>query len=103
MSAPDVVGIGCCVLDELLLLDRYPVEGVESGTRVKAYSLQGGGPAATAMAAVARLGARAGFVGKIGDDDRGRKIREGLREAGGNPNAEAGPRFPGGLSGRAMR
>lgn len=40
-----VVGVGCCVLDELLLVDRYPVVGAETAIRVKEYSLQGGGPA----------------------------------------------------------
>lgn len=55
MRRSDVVGVGCCVLDELLLVDRYPVVGAETAIRVKEYSLQGGGPAATAMAAAARL------------------------------------------------
>ena len=82
MRRSGVVGVGCCVLDELLLVDRYPVVGAETAIRVKEYSLQGGGPAATAMAAAARLGARAGFIGKIGDDDRGRRIRRGLDEGG---------------------
>jgi len=82
MRRLDVVAVGCCVLDELLLLESYPVVGAESAIRVRGYSLQGGGPAATAAATAAKLGARAGLVATIGDDDRGRVIRDGLSEAG---------------------
>lgn len=82
MSGPDIIGVGCCVLDELLLLDSYPAVGSEGGIRIREYSLQGGGPAATAMAAAARLGAATGLIARIGDDDRGRTMADGLREAG---------------------
>ena len=58
----DVVGLGLCTLDHLLVVPRPPT--FESGTRVTAYSKQGGGPVATALVALARLGARAGVVGK---------------------------------------
>ena len=43
MSGPDIIGVGCCVLDELLLLDSYPAVGSEGGIRIREYSLQGGG------------------------------------------------------------
>jgi len=82
VTALDAVGVGAPTLDELLLLDGYPAVGAERAIRVRAHSVQGGGPAATAMAAAARLGLRTGLVGKIGDDDRGRRIRAGLIEAG---------------------
>ena len=44
--------------------------------------MQGGGPVATAMVTLATFGVRAGFFGKISDDDFGMFIRQGLRDAG---------------------
>ncbi len=45
-------------------------------------SMQGGGQAGTAMAAVARLGGRAAVFGRIGDDEFGRHIRESFQAEG---------------------
>jgi ribokinase len=42
----------------------------------------GGGPVATALATVARMGGRAALVGAVGDDTYGARIRDGLRTAG---------------------
>jgi len=81
-KTPDTVGVGLCMLDELLLLPRYPDPAEETAIHVLGSTRQGGGPAATAMAAAARLGASAGIVGGIGDDDRGRQIAAGLAAAG---------------------
>jgi len=82
MTGPQAVGVGLCMLDELLLLPRYPDADRESAIHATGYCLQGGGPAATAMVAAARLGARAGLLAKVGEDDRGRRIVGGLRDAG---------------------
>lgn len=41
-------------------------------------AVAGGGPAATAAVALARLGVDVAFVGAVGDDETGRLIREGL-------------------------
>jgi sulfofructose kinase len=82
MTRPDIIGVGCCVLDELLLLDSYPTVGAEGAVSVRDYSLQGGGPAATAMATAARLGAKTGLIARVGDDDRGRRLAKELRQAG---------------------
>jgi ribokinase len=45
---------------------------------------QGGGLAATAMVTVSRLGARAAYVGKVGDDALGRFVVAGLEREGVN-------------------
>jgi len=82
MTGLDAVGIGTPTLDELLLLPSYPDEQVESAIRMAGYAVDGGGPAATAMVAAARLGWRTGYVANVGDDERGRRILEGLRAAG---------------------
>ncbi|MBA3436203.1 MAG: hypothetical protein H0X20_00310 [Chloroflexi bacterium] len=42
----------------------------------------GGGPAATAAVALARLGHRVAFVGTVGDDAAGDEIRASLTEEG---------------------
>ncbi len=81
-SAPDfdVVGLGFCCLDELLLLERIP--RAEEQVTVLERALEGGGMAATAMVAVARLGGRAAFIGAIGDDPTGAQIKRGFESAG---------------------
>ena len=75
----DIVGIGYCGLDYLCLLPGIPiddkVEIIESLT-------QGGGPAATAIYAAARLGSSTAFAGTVGYDERGRLILDGLRQGG---------------------
>lgn len=62
---------------------RVPAHPSEDG-RVVATDVQvaGGGPAATAAVAIARLGVAASFVGAVGDDEAGAFVRDGLaREA----------------------
>ena len=76
----DVVGLGFCCLDELLLLERIP--RAEEQVTVHGRALEGGGMAATAMVAVARLGGRAAFIGAIGDDATGTQIKRGFESAG---------------------
>ena len=72
VSALDVVGIGYCCLDELLRLSEIPEP--EGRAVVRERGIQGGGMVPTALVAVARLGGRAGFVGKVGDDATGEQI-----------------------------
>jgi sulfofructose kinase len=76
----DVVGLGYCCQDELLLLSEIP--GPEGRATIRQREVQGGGMVATAMVAVARLGGRAGFVTKLGDDDTGKWIREDFQRYG---------------------
>lgn len=47
--------------------------------------MQGGGPVPTALVALARLGARACYFGKVGDDEGGRFVRESLEREGIEP------------------
>jgi ribokinase len=70
----DVVGLGLCTVDHLFIVDRPPT--FERGSSVRGYSTQGGGPVATALAALGKLGANVGFVGRIGDDPAGEFIRQ---------------------------
>ena len=68
----DVVGIGCCAVDYLGVVSRFPKPDVK--VWMEEFSKQGGGLVATALVALSRLGARTHFVGKVGDDDFGRFI-----------------------------
>ncbi|MDD5708427.1 MAG: carbohydrate kinase family protein [Kiritimatiellae bacterium] len=64
---PKVVGLGCGTLDILIRAEQLPTW--EHNTRFEAISFDGGGQAATAMAAVSRLGIPAGFIGTAGNDN----------------------------------
>jgi ribokinase len=75
-----IVGVGLANLDLLGVLPRYPERN--SKNRVDRVSIQGGGPAATAVATAAALGAETAFVGAIGDDEFGHTIARGLEELG---------------------
>ena len=78
--AVDVVGLGYCCLDELLLLSEIPEP--EGRALVRERGIHGGGMVPTALVAVARLGGRAGFIGKVGDDPTGERITRELRDYG---------------------
>jgi sulfofructose kinase len=76
----DIVGLGFCCTDELLLLSEIPP--AEGRATIRRRDRQGGGMVATAMAAAARLGGAVGFVGAVGDDWRGGWILEDFRRYG---------------------
>jgi sugar/nucleoside kinase (ribokinase family) len=76
----DVVGVGINVVDYLFQVARFP----EPDTKVDALavSTQGGGLTATALVACARLGLRARYIGKFGNDEIGRMARDMLEAEG---------------------
>lgn len=76
----DVVGVGHAAVDYLGVVPRYP--DVDTKIELSQFSMQGGGPVATALVTLATLGVRTSFVGKVSDDDFGRFISQGLSEAG---------------------
>jgi ribokinase len=78
--AVDVVGVGHAAVDYLGVVSRYPV--VDTKIELSQFSLQGGGPVATALVTLATLGVGTRFIGKISDDDFGQFISRGLRDAG---------------------
>jgi sulfofructose kinase len=75
-----VTGIGQSALDYLVLVDAYP--RVDTKKEVIEWHEQGGGPVATALVALSRLGISCRFYGIIGDDYAGEKIRQSLIEEG---------------------
>jgi len=75
-----VVGIGQCSLDYLALVNKYPQADIKK--EVIEWHEQGGGPVATALVSLSRLGVQCRFYGVTGDDDAGEKIRESLKKEG---------------------
>jgi len=74
----DVVGLGCCAVDFLAIVPQYPKP--DTKTQVLEFTKQGGGLVGTALVALARLGARTRFVGKVGDDELGRFIVDTFKQ-----------------------
>jgi sulfofructose kinase len=72
----DVVGLGYCAYDILAIVPRLPEFDDVQMVHLDELVYDGGGPAGTALAAVARLGAKAGYVGVLGDDAEGRWLRD---------------------------
>lgn len=71
-----VVGIGQCALDHIFLIDSYPLSDTKQ--EVLEWEITGGGPVATALVSLSRLGAKCRFYGITGDDEAGRKIADSL-------------------------
>ena len=76
----EVVGVGHAAVDYLGVVPRYPE--ADAKIELEEFSLQGGGPVATALVTLSTLGIETAFVGVISDDDFGLFIRQGLREVG---------------------
>ncbi|MEG0766295.1 MAG: PfkB family carbohydrate kinase [Clostridia bacterium] len=76
----DVVGIGATVFDTLMLTNGFP----EEDTKMQASQtmIQGGGPCATALVAVRKLGVSAEYMGNVGDDSYGMFMLEDFRKYG---------------------
>jgi sulfofructose kinase len=74
----DVVGLGQCCVDYLAVVEQYP--DINEKREVNSFKIQGGGPVATAMVTLSRLGASTSFIGKISDDYFGSLIKDSLTE-----------------------
>lgn len=77
---PLLTFVGVATLDALSLVEQYPA----ADERVVASDLRfaGGGPAATAAVAAARLGHDVAFIGAVGADGMGEEIIAGLASEG---------------------
>jgi len=76
----DAVGFGLNSLDLLTVVAEYPRPN--SKQRIQRFARQPGGQAATAMVTCARLGWRARYVGRFGDDEFGAVSRASLADEG---------------------
>lgn len=79
--ALDVVGLGYCAWDYLGIVDHIP-EFDAPTVDLLDFATSGGGPVATALVTLARLGARTGFIGIIGDDEAGLQCRQTFAQNG---------------------
>lgn len=80
MKTRDILGLGCCAIDELLFVDHFP--GPDFKMPVQSAQTQGGGLTATALVAAARLGATSAYGGMLGFDPASRHMA-GIFEAEG--------------------
>lgn len=76
----DVIGLGGVCWDILATVPRYPE--LDEKMEMQEFTQQGGGQAATAIVAVARLGGTAAICGRISDDEFGAKNLAEFRREG---------------------
>jgi sugar/nucleoside kinase (ribokinase family) len=69
-SLTDVVGLGLNATDTVFMVDHYPAGGGKE--RVLDSFMAAGGQVATALVTCRRLGLRARYIGKVGDDKEGK-------------------------------
>jgi sulfofructose kinase len=69
-GAIEVLGVGYSCMDFIATVPGMPE--IDTKTAVKSLYVQGGGPAATALVTLSRLGMRAALIAKTGDDLPGR-------------------------------
>ena len=70
----EVVGIGSCTVDYFAIVPR--LLGPEEKINATRMEIHAGGVTANNLTQVARLGARTGWLGLIGDDENGRIIQK---------------------------
>ena len=80
-SLPQVVGIGYSVIDYLGVVPTIPAFDDPTVTRTD-FRVSGGGQVATALVTLARLRARAAYIGVVGDDDAGHHMRDAFVREG---------------------
>jgi sulfofructose kinase len=76
----DVAGFGLNSIDLVAVVAEYPVSNTKQ--RLQRFAHLPGGQIGTAMAACAKLGWRACYVGSFGDDDLGAMSRDSLTAQG---------------------
>src|SRR5215213_7021613 len=77
---PDLVVVGGCNMDLIARAPRLPRPGeTVLGDR---FATAPGGKGSNQAVAVARLGAEVAFVGRVGTDDFGTRLRQMLRDEG---------------------
>ena len=86
MSDPktlDVLGVGCNSVDFVYRLPAAPrADSPTAKMRISSHVVSYGGQTATTMTACAALGLRAGYLGAIGGDDNGQRVKAELERRG---------------------
>lgn len=76
----DVFGLGSVAVDFVGVVKDWPGEGTK--LPLESLSIHDGGLAGTALTAVARLGGKACFAGKLGNSDMARRALEAFEKEG---------------------
>ena len=76
-EAKRIICVGHAALDRIYRIEAFPAQPTK--VRALEYMEAGGGMAANAAVAIARLGGRAELWSRIGDDTAGSTIRAGLK------------------------
>ena len=80
MSAPDILVVGSANMDLVVFADRLPAPGETLlGGAFQSFS---GGKGANQAVAAARAGGKVAFLGRIGMDIFGARLRQGLQDNG---------------------
>jgi ribokinase len=72
-----VTGIGQCAFDNLFIIDGFPLPDTKK--EITELTTAGGGPVATALVSLSKLGVDCSFHGIIGDDEAGTRIADSIR------------------------
>ncbi len=76
----DAVALGLNAIDHLIVVPRYPAFNTK--IQYLTHHIAPGGQSATAMVALARLGCRTRYIGKVGSDENGRLQIHSLESEG---------------------
>jgi sulfofructose kinase len=66
----DAVGIGLNAIDDVIVVPYFP--GLDSKVEYISRTRYFGGPAASTMVSLSRLGLKSRYIGRVGADDLGR-------------------------------
>jgi ribokinase len=80
MRKLDAIGFGALNVDKLFKVNR--IAAAEEESFVASHSETCGGSAANTMVALARLGCKVGFIGKVAGDAEGRTLLQDFRKEG---------------------
>ena len=79
----DVIGVGSNSIDHVLLLpETIPSLAASTKIRLRAQSVRCGGQTVTTLGTCAALGLKTKYVGAIGRDENGRRMRDALTRRG---------------------
>jgi len=78
--SPNALSLGDSAVDYVATVERHPRRGGDS--EVSIFERHAGGSAANFAVAMARLGISSGLIGKVGSDEEGRFLRDGLKREG---------------------
>jgi len=78
--AVDVLGLGCCAVDDILYVDHYPA--ADSKIEVCRRERRCGGLTAVALMSAAQFGASCQFAGTLGGDELSRFVLGAMRDQG---------------------